>query len=48
LNELNDQIVSSASDVDKYWYSLSKINPNYPQALLMYAEYLSFIRNSHQ
>ena len=46
LNNLNNQIVESANLADYYWELLSKINPNYPSALFMYAEYLSFIRNN--
>lgn len=48
LNQLNEQIVNTSAEADKYWEQLSKINSDYPSALLMYAEYLSYIRNNTQ
>ena len=48
LNNLNNMIVESAAEAERYWDQLRSINPNYPQALLMYAEYLTFIRNNTQ
>ena len=39
LNQLNNDIVDSASEVEHLWRGLCRINPNYPQALMMYSEY---------
>lgn len=46
LSKLNNSIVDSAAEADRYWEQLCKINPNYPQALLMYSEYLITVRNN--
>ena len=46
LNRQNDQIVESAEEADGYWQQLCKINSHYPQALIMYAEYQTVIRNN--
>jgi hypothetical protein len=45
LNDLSQKIYDSAKEADFYWKELCKINPNYPQALTLYGEYLTFIRN---
>lgn len=46
LNNLNNQIVDSAAEADRFWDLLCKINANYSPALTMYGEYLTFIRNN--
>ncbi len=48
LNAQNNDIVDSAAEADVYWSQLCKINPNYPQALFMYGEYQTIIRNNIQ
>ena len=48
LNQLNNQIVEGAEEAEKHWNNLCKINPSYPQGLLMYAEYQSLSRNNQE
>jgi hypothetical protein len=48
LSSLNNLIVDSAARAEHYWGLLCRINPNYPQALVMFSEYLSTIRNNQK
>lgn len=48
LNKLNNQIVDSAAEADRFWDLLCRINPDYPQALMIYSEYLSIVRNNQK
>ncbi|CDW90925.1 pas pac domain protein [Stylonychia lemnae] len=48
LNDLNIKIFNAAHEADNLWYQLSEINSNYPNALNLYGEYLTFIRNNQQ
>lgn len=45
LNDLGKKIYSASDEADYYWGQLCMINPNYPQALNLYGEYLKEIRN---
>ena len=48
LNTLNDfglKIFQATMETDEFWKQLSKINPNYTDALIIYGEYLRDIRN---
>lgn len=46
LNDLNIKIFNSSQEADRFWTLLSGINSHYPQALTMYGEYLTYIRNN--
>ena len=45
LNDLGKKVYDAGEEADRFWVQLCKINPNYPQALTIYGEYLKDIRN---
>jgi GTP1/Obg family GTP-binding protein len=47
LNDLGKRAYEASEEVDQFWNMLCKINPNYPNALNIYGEYLKDIRNHH-
>jgi hypothetical protein len=48
LDAYGKKINSSASEAEVFWHKLCKINPNYYQALQLYGEYLTKIRNNNK
>ena len=45
LNDLGKKAYEASVEVELYWNMLCKINPQYPNALNIYGEYLRDIRN---
>ena len=45
MDSLSAKIYESAQRADQHWKDLALINPNFPQALTLYGEYLTFMRN---
>ena len=45
LQLVGEKILVSAELAEKHWQSLKRINPHYPNAMTLYGEYLSIIRN---
>ncbi len=45
LNDIGNKIYQASKMADLYWTRLSEINPNYSPSLILYGEYLSFIKN---
>jgi len=48
LYEIGQKIYILNSEVEEIWEKISKINPNYPRALLLYGNYLCDLRNHSQ
>ena len=47
INKLGLNIITQTKKVNEIWNQLIKINPNYPNALYLYGNYLSQIKNDN-
>lgn len=48
INKLGLNIINQTKKVNEIWNQLIKINPNYPNALYIYGNYLSQVKNDSE